>query len=109
MAERRVLIPEIIRPGHRNGRHVNHDPESLRFLVAPRGVAVQPKPVTWERHSPTYNQGALGTCVPNSGAEVLTCDPFWDLLPADLQRILADPVQAQRWIVEEIYPAITRR
>jgi hypothetical protein len=108
MANRRILIPEIITPGRRLGRHINHDPRSLRFLVAGRGAAVQPKTVKYERRTPTYNQDNLGTCVPNSGAEVLGSEVFWDSIGTDLQRILIDPVAAQRWIVD-VYRALTRR
>ena len=100
MADRRQLVPEIVRPGQRNGRHINHDPQSLRYLVAPRGVTVTPRTVRWERHSPTLNQGGLGTCVASSGVAALSTDPFWQTLPADLQQRLARASTAQEWAVE---------
>lgn len=107
MADRRILIPEIVQPGYRNGRHINHDEESLRYLTAPRGAAVQPKPVDWERHTPIYNQGQIGSCVANTGGGILSCDPFWDTLDRDLQRMLVDPTVAQRWCVE-LYRELTK-
>jgi hypothetical protein len=100
-------IPEIIRPGHRNGRHVFHDPRSLRFLAAPAGVAVEPETVVWERHTPTYDQGRLGSCTTNTGIENLGCDPFWDSLGADFQAILTDAARGDEYAVD-LYREVTR-
>lgn len=107
MADRRVLIPEIARPGMRNGRHVNHDPQSLRFLAANPARAVVPKSVRHERHSPTLDQGQLGSCVANTMVELLTTDPFWSTLSPELQQQLRNPIQAERYAVA-LYRDLTR-
>jgi hypothetical protein len=107
VADRTYQIPEIVRPGMRNGRHVRHDPQSLRYLAAPAGAAVVPQSVTWDRHSPTLDQGQLGSCVANTGTEILSCNPFWSTLPTDLQRTLSDPRTAEAWAVD-LYRDVTR-
>jgi hypothetical protein len=95
MADRRVLLPAVDFPEMRLGRHVNHDPQSLRFLVAPPTARTTPKSVKWTRHTPVYNQGNLGTCVPNTGWGILGTDPYWDTCSAELKRALmnADAIQ----------------
>lgn len=59
----------------RLGRHVRHDTRSARPEYA---VAVLPKSeiksVTWERHIPILDQGNIGSCVPNTGTELLATD-----------------------------------
>lgn len=100
MADRRHLIPEIVRPGHRNGRHVNHDPRSLRYLAAPAGVQVTPKSVRWERRIPILDQGQLGSCTANATVSVLGCAPYYDTLPPEVQRALADARTAEAFAVQ---------
>lgn len=106
MADRRLIVPEITHPGRRLGRHVNHDPRSLAFAICPR--TVEPRTVRWTRRIPVLNQGDLGSCVANAGVGVLGTDPFWSLLPADLQRTLSDARTAEEYAVG-VYRAITAR
>ncbi len=100
MADRREPLPAVDFPDMRLGRHVNHDPRSLQFLVAPPNARTTPKSVKWTRHTPVYNQGNLGTCVPNTGLGIMGTDPYWDTIPPDLKRALssADTVQASQVI-----------
>lgn len=107
MADRRHQIPELVRPGRRNGRHVNHDPQSLRYLAVPPGAAVVPRSVQHTRHAPTLQQGDLGSCVANTGAELLSCEPFWSTLPEQLRTTLSDAATAEAWAVE-LYRRLTR-
>lgn len=64
----------IILPLHpRLGRHVQHDPRSLKFAagVLPKS-AIQP--VHWERRVPIFDQGELGSCTGNAGAGWVATD-----------------------------------
>lgn len=57
----------------RLGRHVEHDPRSLRFAhgVLPESSV---KPVQWQRRVPVFDQGSLGSCTGNAAAGVLATD-----------------------------------
>jgi hypothetical protein len=55
----KIKLPEIIVTGHRLGRNINHDPRSLRFVVAPAQVDTT---VSWPRKVPIFDQGQLGSC-----------------------------------------------
>lgn len=57
----------------RLGRHVHHDPRSLRFA---RGVlpASAIKTVDWTRRAPIFDQGNLGSCTGNAAAGLLGTD-----------------------------------
>lgn len=111
MADRQLTLPEVVRPDRRLGRHVRHDPRSLRYLVQPRGArAVTPRTVFHPRRIPLLDQNApiaVGSCTCSSAAGVLGSSPFYETLPAELQRTLADPVRAQAWAVE-LYREVTR-
>lgn len=56
------------------GRNVHHDPQSRAFAVeaAPLGSL---RSVRHRRLVPVYDQGAVGDCVPNAGAGVLSTAP----------------------------------
>lgn len=54
----RRRIPEHVIPGRRLGRHVHHDPRSLRYLVPARAGAIQS--VRHDRRIPVLDQGSLG-------------------------------------------------
>jgi len=72
-------IPEQVVPGRRLGRHVNHDPRSLRFLVGAPARALQS--VEHRRTTPVLDQGELGSCH-DGDTEILTRRgwlPFPDL------------------------------
>lgn len=65
-------LPERGGP-YRLGRHVEHDPRSLRFAhgVLPSSAV---KPVQWQRQVPVFDQGQLGSCTGNAAAGVLATD-----------------------------------
>lgn len=71
-------IPESIVEGRRLGRHVNHDPRSLQYLVEPSDVSVG---AAWTRRTPVLDQGNLGSCTGNAATGVLGTDPFYATLP----------------------------
>lgn len=71
-------IAEDVVPGKRLGRHVRHDPRSLRYLVQPKGTVVSAR---WERRTPILDQGALGSCTGNAAAGTLGTDPFFSTVP----------------------------
>lgn len=57
----------------RLGRHVQHDPRSLRFAagVLPRSAI---KTVAWTRRVAPFDQGDLGSCVGNAAVGLLATD-----------------------------------
>lgn len=57
----------------RLGRHVQHDPRSLAFAVGvlPKSAL---KGVLWQRRSPIFDQGQIGSCTGNAGAGWLATD-----------------------------------
>lgn len=63
----------------RLGRHVNHDARSRAypFRVAERRIL---RSVQHERHVPVFNQGNLGSCVPNTGNGVRGTGCFYATL-----------------------------
>jgi hypothetical protein len=68
-------IPERRIEGKRLGRHVRHDPRSLRYLVE----AVDPATLTSVRHErgiPVLDQGDLGSCTGNAAEGCLGTAPF---------------------------------
>jgi hypothetical protein len=92
MADRHIPLPE--KPGnpYRLGRSVNHDPRSLRYAVAPLGVA---ETRIWTRRIPVLDQGDLGSCTGNATIGVLGTDPFYSLL-TPVQRQALDEAEAVR-------------
>jgi hypothetical protein len=77
----RVRLPEVVVEGKRLGRHLHHDPRSLRYLVP----AAQPATTTWERVTPVLDQGNLGSCVGNAFTGVLGSDVYIDTVPAGVK------------------------
>lgn len=67
------LIHQHHRPGQHLGRHIEHDPRSLRFAhgVLPQSAL---KPVQWTRRIPILDQGNLGSCTGNALTGVLGTD-----------------------------------
>lgn len=63
----KLRLPEVVVPGRRLGRHIGHDPASLRFL-APEAA---PAPTSWERITPILDQGDIGSCTGNATVGVL--------------------------------------
>jgi hypothetical protein len=80
-----IRIDEQIVPGQRLGRHVKHDPRSLRYLVQPATV---PQTKVWTRHIPVLDQGDLGSCTGNATTGVLGSEPFYDTLTSAQQQTL---------------------
>jgi hypothetical protein len=88
---------------HRLGRHVNHDPRSLRFAVRPSGI-VQSR--TWQRRIPVLDQGDLGSCTGNATVGVLGTEPFYSALTpvqrqalgeAEAVRLYSQATQLDPW------------
>ncbi|MGZ4663575.1 MAG: hypothetical protein ACXV5Q_00615 [Frankiaceae bacterium] len=69
----------------RLGRHVEHDARS-RLYPAPTGVDV--KSVRWQRRSPIFDQGNVGSCTGNAAAGWLATDNArrkgWDNITEDI-------------------------
>jgi hypothetical protein len=57
----------------RLGRHVHHDPRSLKYAqgVLPASAI---KTVDWRRRAPIFDQGQLGSCTGNAAAGLLCTD-----------------------------------
>jgi hypothetical protein len=70
-------IDEIVIPGRRLGRHVNHDPRSLAYLVQPDGAVASR---TWTRDIPVLDQGDIGSCTGNAATGLLGTDPCYGSL-----------------------------
>lgn len=68
-------LPEIVVPGKRLGRHVEHDPRS-RMFETPHAAAplVSAKHA---RHCPPFDQGDLGSCTGNAMAGAIMTDPIF--------------------------------
>jgi hypothetical protein len=66
-------IPEIHGREQRLGRHVEHDPRSLRYAhgVLPTSAI---RPVQWVRRVPVFDQGQLGSCTGNAAAGLIGTD-----------------------------------
>jgi hypothetical protein len=73
----RTLLPEIVVPGRRLGRHLNHDPRSLAYRV---GRTAEPRTVRWERRIPILDQGNLGACTGYATVGVLGTEPYYSTL-----------------------------
>lgn len=87
MSDKTVIVTERVNPQRRLGRHVRHDPRSLRYLVQPAAV---PQTKVWERHIPVLDQGDLGSCTGNATVGVLGSAPFYDTIPASLRPLLGE-------------------
>lgn len=75
------IIPEKKVPGKRLGRHVYHDPKSLRFEHSMRSAPIVSK--TWLRTVPAFDQGDIGSCTGNAMAGVLATAPFHETFSID--------------------------
>ena len=64
---------EYERRDPRLGRHVQHDPRSLRYAhgVLPASAI---KTVDWKRRAPIFDQGQLGSCTGNAAAGLVGTD-----------------------------------
>jgi len=74
-------IPELIVPGKRLGRHVNHDDRSLAYALPEADTVVS---VQWSRVIPILDQGAVGACTGNACTGILGTVPDYRDLAAKL-------------------------
>jgi hypothetical protein len=72
----------------RLGRHINHDPRSRAYQLDVSGLGLVD--VSWTSHIPILNQLDLGKCTAEAAVKALSCDPFWQGLPTDVQTGLND-------------------
>ena len=73
-------IPERRVEGRPLGRHVRHDPRSLRYLFPERDPATLTS-VRHERAIPVLNQGNLGSCTGNAAEGCVGSQPFYATIP----------------------------
>jgi len=82
-----IVLPELVVPGHRLGRHVLHDPLSLDYQLPPAAIM---QSVEWERRTPILDQGDVGACTGNALTGALGTGPLYDaLLPTFIAQGLA--------------------
>lgn len=77
MSHLRIQLPEIVVPGKRLGRHINHDPQSLRYLVPETST---PGSASWDARIPVLDQGNTGSCTGNATTGELGSEPFFSTL-----------------------------
>lgn len=70
------------------GRIVQHDPRSKQYRVNVAGIEVAS--VRWQRRTPVFDQGDLGSCTGNAGVGCLATDPFFDTLPKDVAKSIGE-------------------
>jgi C1A family cysteine protease len=76
--------------GRRLGRHLEHDPQSLRFAVKPRASVA--RTVLWDHKIPVLDQGDLGSCTGNATVAALGSLPYWSTVqdrPLDEDQAIA--------------------
>jgi len=73
----KLRLPEVVVPGKRLGRHLNHDRRSMAYAVHES----VPQTTTWKRITPVLDQGELGSCVGNAMTGILGSDVFYDTVP----------------------------
>lgn len=94
-------IDEFVVPGQRLGRHVNHDPRSLNYLVTQSSTIITKR---WARRTPILDQGDLGSCTGNAATAALGSDPLLLALAAKIKAgLVLDEAEAVR-----LYTAATR-
>jgi len=74
-----VRLPEQL-SDHRLGRHVRHDPRSRAYRYRSTSTTLQS--VTHLPSIPCLDQGDVGSCVANTGTELLATDAFRPLAPS---------------------------
>ena len=86
------LIPEIIIPGKRLGRHVNHDDRSLAYALPETDTIVS---IQWPRLIPILDQGDVGACTGNACTGILGTNPdYTDLAPELAVGLVLDEAEA---------------
>lgn len=100
----KLRLPEVVVPGKRLGRNINHDLRSMAYLI-PETTA--PATVRWERRVGPFDQGDLGSCTIQALLGLLATDPFWDTLPKEMQAALGRP-DVQTALAQPLYREETR-
>lgn len=72
-----IVLPELVVDGKRLGRHIRHDPASLRYLIEETAEVVS---VAWPRHIPILDQGNVGSCTGNALTGALGTGPLYDAI-----------------------------
>jgi hypothetical protein len=75
----RITIPEQIVPGHRLGRHIEHDPRSLDYRAE---LAPLIRDCLHVGHGLPLDQGNVGACTAFALAGAQNADPHYPLRPA---------------------------
>ncbi len=70
------IIPEIVVPGKRLGRQIEHDHQSRGFQATVRQQKIVSK--DWKRYCDAFDQGDIGSCTGNAMAGALTTEPFFE-------------------------------
>jgi hypothetical protein len=86
------------------GRHINHDPRSLDYLVKPRASLVATTPILWQHRIAVLDQGSLGSCTGNATVGVLGTDPFYDTLA----KLIAGGLSLDEALAVAIYSDATK-
>lgn len=100
----------------RLGRHVRHDTRSAFYGVAemPRSAI---RSVKWDRHIPILDQGQIGSCVANTGVELLATDAAGytgvtsvEIAKPDTQGLFAagTSVTLDETMAQQLYRLLTR-
>lgn len=98
-------IPE--QPGAgRLGRHVRHDPRSLRYLYPAHEVAGLVS-VRHKRVIPVLDQGDLGSCTGNAAEGCVGTEPLWSVIAAPERPWPEDAAKDEEQAVA-LYSAATR-
>jgi hypothetical protein len=85
-------IPEIVVPGKRLGRHVNHDDRSLAYALPEADTIVS---IQWARMIPVLDQGDVGACTGNACTGILGTNPdYTDLAPELAVGLVLDESEA---------------
>jgi hypothetical protein len=100
-------IEEHVVPGRRLGRHVRHDPRSLRYQVEARALG-DLKSVRHQRRIPVLDQGDLGSCTGNAAEGVLGMSPFFEAIPLDAMGRPSGDAAYDELQAVDIYSAATQ-
>lgn len=78
MEHKLIKIPEVVVPGKRLGRHINHDPRNRdhRAVTGPASGA-NLHDVLYHRHTGLFDQNGLGSCTGNAAVGAVDTDPVF--------------------------------
>jgi hypothetical protein len=89
---------EIVVADKRLGRHIDHDPRSLRYTVKPRGVIVSR---AWTRILGILDQGNVGSCTGNALVGALGTNPDYARLSSAQAKLLGEPLALELYSAAE--------